>query len=74
VEAASDEPSRLTWEITPLGRASRLRLTHDRMGERTAVYTASGGGWALILSGMKTLLETGHPMRVGEPGEPGEAG
>ncbi len=73
-EAARDEPSRLTWEIAPVGRSTRLLLTHDQMGERTAVYTTSGGGWALILSGMKTLLETGRPMRVREPVETGAAG
>ncbi|MDQ3937755.1 MAG: SRPBCC domain-containing protein, partial [Chloroflexota bacterium] len=64
-DAARDRPSRVTWEITPMGDACRLRLTHDEMDEATQRYVE--GGWELILSGLKTLLETGQPLKVGEP-------
>ena len=65
VDAASEPPSRVTWEMTASGGLTRLRLIHDGIGPRTAVYTAGGGGWAYILSGLKTLLETGRPMAPG---------
>jgi hypothetical protein len=62
-EAAADEPSRLTWEISSMGEACQLVLTHEGMGEATEEYTA--GGWAYILSGLKTVLETGKPLVIG---------
>jgi uncharacterized protein YndB with AHSA1/START domain len=62
-EAAADPPSRLTWEISAMGEACRLVVTHEGMGEATEDYTA--GGWAYILSGLKTLLETGEPLLIG---------
>jgi uncharacterized protein YndB with AHSA1/START domain len=61
-EAAHDAPSRVTWEITPMGEACRLRLAHDDLGDATRVYVT--GGWELILSSLKTLLETGQPLKV----------
>jgi uncharacterized protein YndB with AHSA1/START domain/biotin operon repressor len=50
--------SRVTWEIKPIGDSCRLRVTHDqlRQGANTQLY----GGWPMILSGLKTLLETGE--------------
>jgi uncharacterized protein YndB with AHSA1/START domain len=63
--AAAELPSVLTWQLTPMGDASRLLLTHEQMGEATVTYTR--GGWQLILSGLKTLLETGTPLKVGAP-------
>ncbi len=63
--AAAELPSLLTWQLTPMGDACRLSLTHEQMGEATQAYTR--GGWELILSGLKTLLETGSPLKVGAP-------
>jgi uncharacterized protein YndB with AHSA1/START domain len=50
--------SRVTWEIEPVGSSCRLTVTHDQLPE-----DAEGelyGGWPMILSGLKTLLETGE--------------
>ncbi len=49
--------SRITWEIEPVGDSCRLTVTHDRLreGANNEVY----GGWPMILSGLKTWLETG---------------
>jgi uncharacterized protein YndB with AHSA1/START domain len=67
--------SRLTWEIEPVGDSCRLTLIHDQLPENAnnAVY----GGWPMILSGLKTLLETGETlttpgslMYAGEPASP----
>ena len=61
----SDEPpSRIVWEITPMGGAVRLRIDHTGLGPQTLEYVS--GGWELILSGLKTLLETGSPLEIGE--------
>jgi uncharacterized protein YndB with AHSA1/START domain/DNA-binding transcriptional ArsR family regulator len=50
--------SRVTWEIYPVGDSCQLTVIHDRLPERAnpELY----GGWPMILSGLKTLLETGE--------------
>jgi len=50
--------SRVTWEIEAVGDSCRLRLTHDQLreGANEELY----GGWPMILSGLKTWLETGE--------------
>ena len=50
--------SRVTWEIEAVGTSCRLRITHDQLGERA--NSELFGGWPMILSGLKTLLETGE--------------
>jgi len=55
--AADDPPSTVTWEVTALGDGSRLHLVHEHMGRATREYIEDG--WEIILSGLKTLLETG---------------
>jgi uncharacterized protein YndB with AHSA1/START domain len=50
--------SRVTWEIEPVGSSCLLRVTHDQLGE--GANNELWGGWPMILSGLKTLLETGE--------------
>jgi uncharacterized protein YndB with AHSA1/START domain len=60
-EAKNEGTSRITWEIEPIGDDScRLTVTHDQLreGANPEVY----GGWPMILSGLKTLLETGEVL------------
>ena len=49
--------SRVTWEIEAVGDSCRLTVTHDELREdaNEELY----GGWPMILSGLKTYLETG---------------
>jgi uncharacterized protein YndB with AHSA1/START domain/DNA-binding transcriptional ArsR family regulator len=58
VEAAGT--SRVTWEIEPVGDSCRLTVVHDQMPE--GVNEQIYGGWPMILSGLKTLLETGEDL------------
>jgi len=57
-EVKREGPSRITWEIEPVGTSCRLRVTHDelREGANDELY----GGWPMILSGLKSFLETGE--------------
>ena len=57
-EVKSEGTSRVTWEIEPVGDSCRLTVTHDQLreGANDELY----GGWPMILSGLKTLLETGE--------------
>jgi len=60
-ELSQEEDSRVTWQIDPAQRGlSKLTLIHDRLegAPKTAAHVA--GGWMWVLSGMKTLLETGE--------------
>jgi len=52
--------SRVTWEIQPVGDSCRLTVTHDhlRVGANSQLY----GGWPMVLSGLKTLLESGEML------------
>jgi len=63
---ADDAPSRLSYEITPLGEACKLTMVHDQFATETATFHAVGGGWPMIAAGLKTLLETGQPLVVAE--------
>jgi uncharacterized protein YndB with AHSA1/START domain len=52
--------SRVTWEIEPVGDSCRLTVTHDQLPAHAS--PALYGGWPMILSGLKTLLETGETL------------
>ena len=63
-EMAAEPESRVTWEIEPGdGGICQLTVIHDQLehSPQTAgsVY---GRGWMFVLSGLKTLLETGEPL------------
>jgi uncharacterized protein YndB with AHSA1/START domain len=57
-DVKSEGTSRITWEIEPIGDSCRLTVTHDQLrdGANPELY----GGWPMILSGLKTWLETGE--------------
>jgi len=59
-EAKAEGTSRVTWEIEAVGDSCRLTVTHDQLreGANPELY----GGWPMILSGLKTLLETGENL------------
>jgi uncharacterized protein YndB with AHSA1/START domain len=60
-EVEREGTTRVTWEIEPVGEDScRLQVTHDQMdpSANNQLY----GGWPMILSGLKTLLETGEDL------------
>jgi uncharacterized protein YndB with AHSA1/START domain len=60
-DVKAEGTSRVTWEIEPVGDDScRLRVTHDQLGE--GANNELWGGWPMILSGLKTLLETGEDL------------
>jgi hypothetical protein len=52
--------SRVSWEIEPVGDSCRLVVVHDQLpdGADAQLY----GGWPMILSGLKTWLETGEEL------------
>jgi uncharacterized protein YndB with AHSA1/START domain len=59
-DVKSEGTSKVTWEIEPVGDSCRLTVTHSELREdaNDELY----GGWPMILSGLKTLLETGETL------------
>jgi len=57
-DVKAEGTTRVTWEIEPVGDSCHLTVTHDRLpeGANEELY----GGWPMILSGLKTWLETGE--------------
>jgi uncharacterized protein YndB with AHSA1/START domain len=60
---AKDRPSRVTYELSSAGPSTtKLRVVHDDFESATATYTGSVEGWPLMLSSLKSLLETGKAL------------
>lgn len=62
----ADEPSQVAWEIEEAEPAvSRLTLVHDGLIPGSSTLEQVTEGWPYILSGLKTLLETGKGLGEG---------
>jgi uncharacterized protein YndB with AHSA1/START domain len=59
-DVKSEGTSRVTYEIEPIGDSCRLIVTHDQL--REGANNQLFGGWPMVLSGLKTLLETGEML------------
>jgi len=62
-DQAEEPASRVTWAIEPQdGDYCLLTVTHDELGASPKTAASVSGGWMLVISGLKTLLETGKPL------------
>jgi len=61
-DGSEDPPSRVTWEIEPLGETCRLTVVHAGFESKTRTYEIVGQGWPGVLSSLKSLIETGEPL------------
>jgi uncharacterized protein YndB with AHSA1/START domain len=57
-EVRDEGVSRVTWEIEPIADSCRLTVVHDQL--REGANDQLFGGWPMILSGLKTWLESGE--------------
>jgi uncharacterized protein YndB with AHSA1/START domain/DNA-binding transcriptional ArsR family regulator len=57
-DVKAEGTSRVTWEIEQIADSCCLTVVHDQLREdaNAELY----GGWPMVLSGLKTLLETGE--------------
>ncbi|HWE68637.1 MAG TPA: metalloregulator ArsR/SmtB family transcription factor [Acidimicrobiales bacterium] len=57
-EVKSEGASRVSWDIEQVEDSCHLTVTHDQLreGANNQIY----GGWPMILSGLKTWLESGQ--------------
>jgi uncharacterized protein YndB with AHSA1/START domain len=68
-EMTAEPPTRLTYELSEIAEGvTKLTVVHEVEGAPNTLYTVSGehpdagGGWAWILSDLKTFLETGESI------------
>src|SRR5207248_1552629 len=58
----SNELSRVTYLIEKRGEVCKLTVAHELSEAPKTARQVNQDGWQLILSGLKTLLETGQPL------------
>jgi uncharacterized protein YndB with AHSA1/START domain len=61
-EMTAEGFSRLTYEIEEKGNAVKLTVTHEMDKSESKLIKAVSGGWPMILSSLKSLLETGESL------------
>lgn len=63
---AGDPPSRITWEINPQPNGvCEVRVLNDGFFGVTPTFNRVSSGMTFLLSGLKTVVETGQPMVAG---------
>lgn len=61
-ELAAEGYSRCTMDIEPKGETVMLKITHEIERDNSKLIQSVSGGWPKILSGLKSLLETGQAL------------
>lgn len=61
-ELAKEEPSRVTFDLEPKGHYVKLTVSHGDFPPGSLVLEGISGGWPMVLSSLKSILETGRPM------------
>jgi uncharacterized protein YndB with AHSA1/START domain len=56
--------SRVTFTLEPMDGTVKLTLVHDRLQPGSKVLEGASGGWVMILSSLKSMLETGKPLPI----------
>ena len=64
-------PAYITYEIEPLGETVRLTMTqHQPKPIPRKYYEGGKQGWPMILSSLKSFVETGEPLAIQTPAQP----
>ena len=61
---AAEPRSKVTFDIEELGEMVKLTVVHDGFEPGSVVLESVTQGWPLLLSSLKSLLETGETLRV----------
>jgi uncharacterized protein YndB with AHSA1/START domain len=59
-----ERPSRVTFELEPIGSEVKLIVTHDDFDPDSKVYESISHGWPMVMASLKSFLETGHGLAV----------
>jgi len=63
--ANGGHPSVVSFELTPMGEVTRLSLVHWHLAPDSSYLKAIAPGWPMLLSSLKSLVETGEPLEFG---------
>ncbi len=63
-ELRKEPATRVVFTLEPFGNVVRLTVTHDGFGIGSKLFEGIGKGWPVILSGLKSLLETGKAFTI----------
>ena len=55
-----EPPSRVTWELEPVGDGTKVTLVHDQLEASPKTAAGVSQGWSAVLEGLKTFVETGQ--------------
>ena len=58
---SGEQPSRVVFEIEQQKNQVKLTVTHDDLAEGGKVFASISNGWPMVLSNLKSFLETGTP-------------
>ena len=58
------EETVVTYAVEPVGEVVKLTVTHEGFAGESEMFRSTATGWPPILSGLKTLLETGRPLNI----------
>lgn len=62
--ARNERPTRVTFVLEPYGKLVKLTLTHDDFVPESVILDGISKGWPAILSGLKSMLETGQALDI----------
>ena len=60
----NDRPALATFVLEPYGKLVKLTLTHEGFAEGSKFFDGISKGWPAIMSSLKSILETGHPLEI----------
>jgi uncharacterized protein YndB with AHSA1/START domain len=63
--ANGGHPSVVSFELTAMGDVTRLSLVHRHLAPDSSYLKAVAPGWPMLLSSLKSLVETGEPLEFG---------
>jgi uncharacterized protein YndB with AHSA1/START domain len=63
-EFRQERPTKVVFAIEPHGKLVKLTLTHEGFNGTGKLLDAVANGWPAILSGLKSLLETGTALTI----------
>jgi uncharacterized protein YndB with AHSA1/START domain len=63
-EMRNERPSKVVFTIEPHGKLAKLTLTHEGFAEGSKLLDGISKGWPAIMSGLKSLLETGAALAI----------
>ena len=63
-ELREEGPSRMTYEIEPMGETVKLTVIHEMARPESKFIEAVSNGWPMILASLKSLIETGESLEA----------